>query len=187
MENRAERVRGDVAARGGSGSELRELRRRLRLATGGQRRDVTRHAALPCVDPLAVLEAGQLAHDDGPASRQADEPLLDGCKRDAHLLGNLQVEPLPMCLQALQDFDHDCFPGNSDSLTAPRRCRRVGSLFDPTPPTVLQKDCLRQARAYTCTIADTAKAKIGAFRQIGDDFFLSEARFASAARGHEES
>jgi len=183
MTNRAKRVRVDVAARGGLGSELRALRRRLRLATGGQRRDVTRHAALPCVDPLAVLEAGQLAHDDGPAGRQADEPLLDGCKRDAHLLGNLQVEPLPMCLQALQDFDHGHFPGNSDSLTAPPAVSERFLSDQIRPPCCRRAAC--DTQAYTCRIADIPK--IGAFRRIGDDFFVSEARFASAARGHEES
>jgi hypothetical protein len=54
-----------------------------------------------------MFETGQIAGNDFPGSGQAGEPLADRCERNAHLLGNLQVKPLTVFLQALQDFDHD--------------------------------------------------------------------------------
>lgn len=86
------------------------LRRRLRLSTGCQRRDIARHAALHRFNPFAVFEADQIAGDNRPRSGQAGEPLAHRGKRHAHFLGNLQIEPLTVFLQALQDFDHDAYP-----------------------------------------------------------------------------
>lgn len=84
----------------------KDLRRSLCLSTGRYWRDITRHAALPGIDPLAAFEAGQTARDDLPRSCQPGKALAHRCKRDAHLFGNLQIEPLTVFLQALQDFDH---------------------------------------------------------------------------------
>ena len=84
----------------------RRLRRRLCLSAGCQWRDIARHAALHRFNPFAVFEADQVARDNRARSCQAGKPLAHRCKRHAHLLGNFQIEPLTVFLQALQDFDH---------------------------------------------------------------------------------
>ena len=81
------------------------LSRCLCLSTGGPRRDVTRNAALPRVDALAMFEAGQTARRDFARSGQAGKAQANRCKRHADLLGDLQIEPLTVFLQALEDFD----------------------------------------------------------------------------------
>jgi len=53
-----------------------------------------------------MFEAGQIAHDNLTRSCQAGKFLAHDRKWHACLLGNLQVEPLTVLLQALQDFEH---------------------------------------------------------------------------------
>jgi hypothetical protein len=77
----------------------------LCLSTGGPRRDVTRNAALPRVDALAMFEAGQTARRDFARSSEAGKAQANRCKRHADLLGDLEIEPLTVFLQALEDFD----------------------------------------------------------------------------------
>jgi len=60
-----------------------------------------------------MFEAGQIAHDDLPRRCQAGKFLAHDSKRHARLLGNLQVEPLTVFLQALQDFEHRYAPGKA--------------------------------------------------------------------------
>jgi hypothetical protein len=53
-----------------------------------------------------VFEARQLAHDDLTARYQAGKLATHGCEGHAGLLGDLQVEALPVFLQALENFEH---------------------------------------------------------------------------------
>ena len=100
---------GDDGANGESRGKLRR-RCRLRLASRRRRRRVARHAALPRVDPLAVLETGHAALHDGLRCREFRQVLPHRGQRKTGLRGNLQVESLAMLLQALQGFDHGKAP-----------------------------------------------------------------------------
>jgi len=82
------------------------LSRRLWFPTRYHRWEVTRRSALPCLDLLTVLEAGQLAHDDLSVRYQAGKVVTNSSERHTYLLGDLQVESLPMFFQALQNFAH---------------------------------------------------------------------------------
>jgi len=59
-----------------------------------------------------VVEAGQIARDDFTCSNQGGKPQANSCEWHAHLFGDLQIEPLTVFFQALQDFDHDLYPWN---------------------------------------------------------------------------
>ena len=100
------------------------LSRCLCLSTGGSRRDVTRNAALPRINALAMFEAGQTARRDFARSGQTGKAQANRCKRHADLLGDLQIEPLTVFLQALEDFD-GLFPyknRGSDGMRHDRAC-----------------------------------------------------------------
>jgi len=53
-----------------------------------------------------MLEAGQLANDDLSICYQPSKVATHRCERYAYLVGDLQIEPLPMFFQALQNFHH---------------------------------------------------------------------------------
>ena len=104
-------ARGRCRGRDGVGSTRPSgRRRRLRLPAGGERRHVSRYAALPRLDRLAVLVPGQIALDDGTRRGQVGQPLPHRRQRDAHLLGDLQIKALTVLLQALQDVRHGACP-----------------------------------------------------------------------------
>jgi hypothetical protein len=92
----------------------------LCLSTGSPRRDVTRNAALPRVDAFAMFEAGQTARRDFARSSQAGKAQANRCKRHADLLGDLQIEPLTVLLQALENFD-GLFPYKNHGSDGMRR------------------------------------------------------------------
>src|SRR5208283_4927442 len=81
------------------GEEGNSLGRGLSLAPRGSRRDVSRHAALPGVNSLAMFEAGQTAGRDGTLRRKAGKPeahgpshAADGYRGDAGAAGGSRNE-----------------------------------------------------------------------------------------------
>ena len=112
MIARAGSLRGRIRARG---SELRR-RRRLRFSSRRERRNVTRDAALPGIETLASLEAGQAAHDHFARGGEIGKLLAHRGNRQMHLLGDLRIEPLAVFSQAVQHFNAHRAPGR-------RRCR----------------------------------------------------------------
>jgi hypothetical protein len=86
------------------------LRRGLGLSTGGCGRNVTRHPTQPPFDPFAAFEAGQVARDNCPGGGQPRQPLPYRRKRQAHLFGDLRIEPLTVLLEAMQDIDQRGLP-----------------------------------------------------------------------------
>jgi hypothetical protein len=68
-----------------------------------------------------MFEAGQTARRDFARSGQAGKAKANRCQRHADLLGDLQIEPLTVFLQALEDFD-GLFPyknRGSDGMARP--------------------------------------------------------------------
>lgn len=61
---------------------------------------------MPCVDALALLEARQIAGNDGTAGCKRGKLLPDFLQWHARFLGDLEIESLTIFLQASEDFDH---------------------------------------------------------------------------------
>jgi hypothetical protein len=78
--------------------------RRLGLSAGRRGRNVARHPAQPALDPLAVLEAGQVARDDRSRGGQAREALAHRRERQAHLFGDLRIEAFAVFSEAMKDI-----------------------------------------------------------------------------------
>jgi len=82
------------------------LGRLLRLSTGRWRRDPTRHATQQTVDSFSLLEAGQVAGDDGTRRGEFGEMLTHLRYRNAGLSGEFRVESLTVLFEAIKDFGH---------------------------------------------------------------------------------
>ena len=80
-----------------------ELRRHFRFSTRRWGRDPARHATHQSVDSLPILEASQVAGDDGAGGRQFGEALAHLRNRNAGLLRELRVESLTVFLEARED------------------------------------------------------------------------------------
>ena len=96
------------------------LRLSRRLATRCQRRNVARDAALPCVDAPALLEARQVAGNDGARGCESREALAHFLERHARFLGDFEIKPLTVFAQASENFDHDAPRELSFNSAAPR-------------------------------------------------------------------
>ena len=112
----------------------RHLSRRLRFSAGRRRGDPPRHAIQQTVDPFAVLEAGQVAGDDGARRGQFGEMLSHLRYRNAGFLGKFRVESLTVLLEAIQDFGHGGYRVGGGT-----HCNRPGAgavipIRQPSPP-----------------------------------------------------
>jgi hypothetical protein len=67
-----------------------------------------------------MFEAGQTACRDFARSGQSGKAQANRSKRHADLLGDLQIEPLTVLLQALEDFD-GLFPYKSSGSDGMRQ------------------------------------------------------------------
>lgn len=92
--------------------------RRLGFPSRRRCRDVSRKPTLPRLDGRGALVASEPAHHHGAGGAQLGEPFAHGGKRHARFLGDLEIEPLTMLLQALQNVGHAGFPMGLDEPPA---------------------------------------------------------------------
>ena len=76
------------------------------------------------------FQSGSTACDDGTRRSEAGKPLPHRCEGQAHLLGNLQVEPLAVFLEAFKSLDHGTIPPFGQS----RKASICGSTKSRRPP-----------------------------------------------------
>ena len=74
---------------------------------------MARHATQQRFDPVATLEAGQVAGDDLSRGCQAHEA-LHRRKRHTQFVGDLRIKPLTVFPEALQGVDLFSFQGSCD-------------------------------------------------------------------------
>ena len=115
------------------------LRSRLRFPARRRRRHIARQTTLPGVNFFAAFETRQSAGDHCPGRRQTRKAFTNRGQRHLRLLGNFQVQPLTVFLQAFQDF-HDssnyapiehCKPGWRAPTCNWRQCTSIRARTRP--------------------------------------------------------
>src|SRR5690349_9452809 len=76
------------------------------LTAWSRRRHVTGNATLPSLDALATFEARDAAGNDCPCRSESEKLLADVLQGHTRFLGDLEIQPLSISVQAIEHFEH---------------------------------------------------------------------------------